>query len=158
IKTLLEKNEFRKAISLLNKCCFKFMMPKSELDETFVTPYSTDTLEKYNIESYLNVSEIIFENKTYLASQIPNLNNMDAFIELLRNSKTNTIVSLIPDNDHLKNYNCISSEKIFYDNQALFFDERYDFKGYEVRIFRFVNWIDHSTITKDQIETFYQYI
>lgn len=158
IKNLLVKRQYREVLRILNDCCFRFMMPKSDLDETRFTPYNTELIDKYNLNSYINASEITLGEKKYIASQIPCVRNLDVFVNLLKNSNTKTIVSLVSNTEHLKSFDCLSSEEKVYKDNILFYDEVYNLRGHIVRIFRFDNWIDHSIISLKELEFFYNYI
>ncbi|KAF9762086.1 Tyrosine-protein phosphatase non-receptor type 20 [Nosema granulosis] len=155
VKSLFQKERYREALSILNGCCFNYMMPRSHLDETQITPYNTEVMDKYSLNGYINASEIVLESNIYIATQIPCLKNLDVFTKLIKNSKTKTIVSLVSNTEHLKSFIKIFSEEKWLDGKLVFHIERYIIEGQGVRILRFENWADHSVISSRELEYFY---
>ncbi|AFM98075.1 protein tyrosine phosphatase [Encephalitozoon hellem ATCC 50504] len=157
IKSKIGENKLDEAIYLVDSLSATFKFPPSSYDRSPCTPYSNEVSEKYEIKEYVNASFIPTSETLFIAAQNPKDEKRDAFIDLLVKSKANLVISLINDPKYFEEEWLQSRKVIKHMGKDLFIDEVYNVRGRSVRRLRYINWVDFSVITQEEMETFHSY-
>ncbi|ADM11315.1 protein tyrosine phosphatase [Encephalitozoon intestinalis ATCC 50506] len=157
IKSKICENKLDEAIYLVDSLCATFKSPSSPYDRSSCTPYSNEVSEKYGIGEYINASFVPALGTLFIAAQNPKDEKKDVFIDLLVKSNTSLIVSLINDPKYFEEEWLKDRKIIKYMGKDLFIDETYDVQGRDIRRLRYINWVDFSVITREEMEQFHSH-
>ncbi|KAG5859839.1 protein tyrosine phosphatase [Encephalitozoon hellem] len=157
IKSKIRENKLDEAIYLVDSLSATFKFPPCSYDRSPCTPYSNEVSEKYEIKEYVNASFIPTSETLFIAAQNPKDEKRDAFIDLLVKSKANLVISLINDPKYFEEEWLQSRKVIKHMGKDLFIDEVYNVRGRSIRRLRYINWVDFSVITQEEMETFHSY-
>ncbi|CAD25217.1 PROTEIN TYROSINE PHOSPHATASE [Encephalitozoon cuniculi GB-M1] len=157
IKSKIMENKLDEAIYLVDSLSATFKLPSSGYDRSSCTPYNNEVSEKYGIEEYVNASLIPTPRTLFIAAQNPKDEKRDVFTDLLMKSNTKLVVSLIDDPRYFEEEWLQDRKVIKYMNKDLFIDEIYNIRGRNIRRLRYINWVDFSVITREEMEVFHSY-
>lgn len=157
IRSRIEENKLGEAIYLMDSLSGVFKLPASDYDRSDCTPYSDEVTRMCHLGEYVNASFVPTSDTLFIAAQNPKCSKKRAFLELLIKSKVRLVVSLIDDPKYFKEEWLYSRKVVKHMGRDLFADEVYDVKGERIRRLRYLNWIDFSIPTLEEIELLHSY-
>lgn len=167
IKKNIENNNFSQALQIASNATKCFMQKKSRYDYYNITPYNNIIQNEYKLSDYINASIVETEERLYLAAQMPKKQYFSQFIEFVKKSNVELIVSLLcfcDGEDYFSDSDLSSRERILFagrisgdkSHEDFFYNEIYDI-GKTVRRIKFCSWVDHQKPGYSEMSHFYDY-
>jgi len=157
IESKVKENELDDVIYLMDSLSATFKYPTSDYDRTGCTPYDDEVTKTYELKEYVNASFVPTSNTLFIAAQNPKDSKREIFLDLLMKSNTKLIISLINNPKYFEEEWLKNRTVIQYMGKDLFIDEVYNIRGENIRRLRYINWIDFSIITPEEMEIFHSY-
>lgn len=157
IKSRIREDKLDEAIHLVDSLSGAFKLPVSSYDRSNCTPYSNEVMKTYGLKQYVNASFVPTAQTLFIAAQNPKYSKREVFLDLLAKSKISLIVSLINDPKYFEEEWLQTRKAIQHMGRDLFIDESYRFGDREIRRLRYINWVDFSVITPEEMECFHSY-
>ncbi|AFN82795.1 protein tyrosine phosphatase [Encephalitozoon romaleae SJ-2008] len=157
IRSKIGENKLDEVIYLVDSLSATFKLSSSSYDRSSCTPYNNEVYEKYGVKEYVNASFVPTPRTLFIAAQNPKDEKRDVFLDFLMKSNTNLVVSLINDPKYFEEEWLQNRKVIKHVGKDLFIDEAYNVQGRSIRRLRYINWVDFSVITREEMETFHSY-
>ncbi|EPR79004.1 Protein tyrosine phosphatase [Spraguea lophii 42_110] len=155
---MIHKKEYDNALKVITKDLRIFYQEKRDYDRFNITPYTDDLIKKYNLNSYVNASEIIHEKITYFPCQFPKKRYSENFLNFLEKTGVSLIISLIPIEEddyftgiYLKNKIEHKDSK----GNVIFYKEEYEINNKNYIRLRYLRWEDFDVPDKEEFGFFY---
>lgn len=151
------ENKLEEAVYLVDSLSATFKLPPSSYDRSSCTPYNNEVSERYGLGEYVNASFVPTAETLFIAAQNPRDEKQGVFIDLLVKSEAELVVSLINDPGYFPEEWLQDRRVVKHMGEDLFIDEVYGVRGRSIRRLRYINWVDFSVISKDEMELFHSY-
>lgn len=157
IRSKVRENKLDEVVHLVDSLSATFKLSSSSYDRSSCTPYNNEVCEKYKVKEYVNASFVPTPKTLFIAAQNPKDEKRDVFVDFLMKSNTDLVVSLINDPKYFEEEWLQDRKFIKHMEKDLFIDEVYNVQGRSIRRLRYINWVDFSVITREEMEAFHSY-